>query len=84
VEKLHNFLASRYMTMAMGIILIFCGLMEIVETSLEAFFDVEIGAHHAVIVIGIQQILLSITHVVEGTTKNIEVLEETTTEQIIV
>lgn len=74
-KALLNILKSRYMNMIVGIILIFCGIMEITETALEAFLHVEVGAHHGVIIFGLQQVLISITEIIEGAEKDCIALE---------
>lgn len=61
-----GFIRKPNVTMGVGIVLIICGLFETTETALENFFNIDVGAGHGIILLGIIQILHSIVITIEG------------------
>lgn len=65
-DKLGRFLKSPSMNMALGLMLLFVGSMELAETTLEDVLGFEIGAHHGIMLIGLVHGLKGLIEMIEG------------------
>ena len=64
---LRKMIRSPYFTLGLGIMLLLCGILEVVETVLEDFIGLEVHSRHGLMIFGIGQILKAFTDIFEGT-----------------
>lgn len=65
-KSLRRFLKNPKTSLVIGIILLFCGVMEGVETVFEKVIGLHIKMHHGVMLFAIAQILLAFVHIIDG------------------
>ena len=65
-RKARMILSHPRVTFIMGFLLLFAGICEISETVIEEFLGFEVHAAHGLMLFGLSQIIVSLTHVVEG------------------
>jgi hypothetical protein len=66
LRRIKKILKNPYTSLAIGFILLMCGILEGIETMFEDIIGMEIGAHHGVIVFAVAQIMLAFVHILDG------------------
>ena len=65
-RKVHRFVEHPYTKLTLGLLLVYTGVSEVVEKFAEDAADRKLGVHHAVVVLGIFQILRILPDILEG------------------
>ncbi len=66
LEKLRSFSESKYLKLTVGLILLGSGLHEAWETLAEDLSNLNVGAHHGVMVLGVFHILQTLPDIIVG------------------
>lgn len=62
-------------SLVLGLVLMFCGILEGVETVIEDFFEINVEGQHGIIIFGFGAVLKSLSDILEGS-EEILVTEE--------
>ena len=65
-QVLVKIILSPHFSMGLGIVLVLCGILEITDTFIEQFMDIEVKGHHGLTIFGLGQIMKSLVEILEG------------------
>jgi hypothetical protein len=65
-QVLVKIILSPHFSMGLGIVLVLCGILEMSETLIEQFMDLDVKGHHGLMIFGLGQIMKSLVDILEG------------------
>ncbi len=75
IIRIGRFLKKPGFTMFMGFMLIIAGIIEIAEVVTVEFIGFDVETHHIIILFGFNQLILAISHMIEGM-EDVELIRE--------
>ncbi|MBN2124633.1 MAG: hypothetical protein JW821_10095 [Deltaproteobacteria bacterium] len=66
MDRIAFFLHHRYTYLAIGLLLVFCGVFEVIQDFGHTLFGLRIGAHHGMIILGLFQAANSLVAILQG------------------